>query len=151
MLNSNIYSTCPHNIANFSPLTFEIHSGVWGTQEISTGFTSWLCYCTDITQRRTTKLCTMFGRLLGWYIISTFWGSCLLTEFCQVQSSLCVQVLHSPKLAALQHSTRAVCVSQTLRRGIRNGITELSQTAPPIFDRAAITLSVGPHSSLYNP
>ena len=38
-----------------------------------------------------------------------------LTEFCQVQNSLCVQVLRSPILAALLHGTRAraVGVSQT--------------------------------------
>jgi len=45
-----------------------------------------------------------------------------------------------------QHSS--IGVSQTLRRGTRNGITELSQTAPPIFGWAAITLGIGPHSSL---
>jgi len=55
-----------------------------------------------------------------------FRGLLLLTEFCQVQSSLCVQVLRSPIFAALLHGNRAVCVSQTLRRGRRNGITELS-------------------------
>jgi len=49
--------------------------------------------------------------------------------------------------AALLHGTRAAGVSQTLRRGTRNGITELSQTAPPILGRAAITLGIGPHSS----
>ena len=38
-------------------------------------------------------------------------------------------------------------VSQSLRRGTRNGITELSQTTPPIFGGAAITLGIGPHSS----
>jgi len=31
---------------------------------------------------------------------------------------------------ALLHGTRAVGVSQTLRRGTRNGITELSHTVP---------------------
>ena len=63
-----------------------------------------------------------------------FTGSCPLTEFCQVQTSLCVQVLHSPTciLAVLLHGSRAVGVSETLRRGTRNGITELSQTVPPI-------------------
>jgi len=30
-----------------------------------------------------------------------FWASCPLTEFCPVQNSLYVQVLHSPVLAAL--------------------------------------------------
>ena len=33
--------------------------------------------------------------------------------------------------------------------GTRNGITELPQRAPPIFDRAAITLGIGPHSSFF--
>jgi len=36
---------------------------------------------------------------------------------------------------------------QTLQRGTRNGITELSQRTQPIFGRAAITLGIGPHSS----
>jgi len=38
------------------------------------GFGSWLRYCTDVAQRRSTKLCTMFGRILGWYTIYTFSG-----------------------------------------------------------------------------
>ena len=41
----------------------------------------------------------------------------------------------------------AAGVSQTLRRGTRNGITELSQRAPPIFGWAAITFGIGPHFS----
>jgi len=80
------------------------------------------------------------------YICTFFGGSCLLTEFCQVPHSLYVQVLRSPILAALRHGTPAVGVSQTLRRDTRNGITELSHRAPPIFGRAAITLVIGPHS-----
>jgi len=36
------------------------------------GLPSWLCYCTDVTQRRSTTLRTMFGCLLGWYTIYTF-------------------------------------------------------------------------------
>jgi len=69
-------------------------------------------------------------------------------EFCQLQNSLSVQVLRSPILAALLHGTRAMGVSQTLRRGTRNGITELSQRAPTVLGRAAITLGIGSHSSL---
>jgi len=42
-----------------------------------------------------------------------------------------------------RHSTAGV--SQILRRGTRNGITELSQRAPPIFGLAAITLGIDPH------
>jgi len=68
-------------------------------------------------QRQLTKLCTMNGRLLGWETIYTRF--CPVTEFCQVQNSLCIQVLHSPILAALLHGTRVVGVSQTaaLSRG----------------------------------
>jgi len=73
----------------------------------------------------------------------TLGGSCPLTEFCQVQKN-CVQVLRSAILAALLHGTLVVRVSQSLRRGTRNGITELSQRALPILGRAAITLGIGP-------
>ena len=79
----------------------------------------------------------------------TFWGLLPLTEFCPVQKSLYVQVLRSPILAALLHGTPAAGISQTLRRGLRrgtkrNGTTELSQRAPPIFGWAAITLGIRP-------
>ena len=79
--------------------------------------------------------------------IYIFGGSCPVTEFCPVQNSLYVQVLRSPILAALLHGSRAAVVSQTLRRGTGNGVTELSQRAPPIFGWAAITLGTGPHSN----
>jgi len=116
----------------------------------STGFASWLRYCSDIAHRRPTKLCTMFGRLLGWYTMYTFLRALALTEFCPVQSSLYFQVLRFRILALLVHGTPAGSVSQTLQRGTntRNGITELSQRAPPIFERAAIALGIGPHSSI---
>jgi len=69
LLNSNISSTCPHNMVNFGSLTAEIGLPVWGTQQISTDFVSCLRYCSDVARRRPAKLCTMFGRLLGWYTI----------------------------------------------------------------------------------
>jgi len=83
------------------------------------------------------------------HYIYIFGGSCPPMEFCQVQNLLCIQVLCSPILAALLHGTRPVGISQSLRHGTRNGITELLQRAPPIFGRAAITLGIGPHSSYY--
>jgi len=43
-----------------------------------------------------------------------------------------------------------VGVSQTLRRSTRNGITELSQSVPPMFGRAAITLGIDPRSSMFS-
>jgi len=73
MLNNNINTTCLHNMVNFGPLTAEICWWVWSTQQISTDFASWLRYCNDVAQRRSTKLCMMFGRLLGCYSIYTLW------------------------------------------------------------------------------
>jgi len=64
-----------------------------------------------------------------------------LTAFCQVQDALYVQVLRSPILSALLHGTPAAGVSQSWRRYTRNGITELSQMAPPIFGCSAMTLA----------
>jgi len=34
-----------------------------------------LRYCSDVVQRKSTKLCTMYGCLLGWYAIYTFSGA----------------------------------------------------------------------------
>jgi len=45
---------------------------------------------------------------------ATFLGILPLTEICQLQTSLCVQVLRSLILAALLHGTRPAGVSQTL-------------------------------------
>jgi len=50
------------------------------------------------------------------HYIYIFRGSCPITEFCEVQNSLCVQVLRSPILSALPHGTRVVGIGQTLRR-----------------------------------
>jgi len=59
------------SMVNFSPLTAEICWRVWDTQQISTG--SRLCF--DVVQRRSTKLCTMFGRLLHWYTVYALWAA----------------------------------------------------------------------------
>ena len=112
--------------------------GLGHLQQISMCFVSWLCYCTDVTQWRSTKLCTMFGRLLGWYISGAL---APITEFCQVQSSLCVYVLHSPILAALLHGTQAVGVKVC---GYHQRAPPIfQQRAPPIFGRVAIMLDIG--------
>jgi len=48
LLNSNISSTCPHNVANFGPLAVEIGSGIWGTPTNFNGF----CVLASLLQRR---------------------------------------------------------------------------------------------------
>jgi len=104
-------------------------------QQISTGFASWLCYCTDVAQWRSTKFSTIFDRLLGWYTLYISGGSCPVTEFCHVQNSLCVQVLRST-LAMLLHGTRAVGVSQTLHRS--EEASPISAGRPPRWASAQI-------------
>jgi len=80
------------------------------------------------------------------YYIYIF-GALALTDFCQAQRLLYIQVLRSDILAALLHGIRVAGASQTLCHGTRNGIMELLQMAPPIFGGAAITLGISSHSS----
>ena len=104
LLNNNISSTCRYNMVNVDPLTAESGSGVWGT--------SWLRYCTSVTQWRSTKLCTMFRRLLGWYAIYIFGGLCRLMEFFQLQNSISSKscVLSERSLYAIARPS-VVCLS----------------------------------------
>jgi len=143
LLNSNISSICPHNMVNFGSPTAEICWRVWGTPANLNRFRVLASY-TDVAQWRSTKLCRIFGHLLGWqwYTIYTFLGLLSHKGILQAAKSLCVRVLRSPILVALLHGTRAAAVSRTLWRGTRNWVTELSQTAPPIFGWAAITLGI---------
>jgi len=76
LLNSNI-STCPHNIVNVSQLTTEIVWRVWGTPGNLNGFSilpSLVVTAPTVAQQRSTKLCTMFGRLLAGTLYIHFWG-----------------------------------------------------------------------------
>jgi len=68
LLNSNISSTCLHNMVNFRRLTAEIGWWVCGT---SANFSGFRVLASLLHRRRSTKLCTMSGRLLGWYTIYT--------------------------------------------------------------------------------
>ena len=129
-------------MVNFGPLTAEIDSGVWGTP---TNFNGFRVLASLLHRRRSTEVNQTLHDV--WpspalvHYIHTIEGFRPLTEFCQVQNSLCVQVVRSPILAALLHSTRTVSVNQTLRRGTRNGITELLLLV--IFNRGRHQYSVG--------
>jgi len=74
----------------------------------------------------------MFDRLLGWYTESISWavapGGILPGAKFTFRPSLAFSYM-----TALLHGTPAAGVSQTLRRGTRHGITELSQMAPPVL------------------
>jgi len=80
LLNSNISSTCSHNMVNLCPLTFE------------TGFNEFRVLASLLHRRRLTEVNQTLhdiwpspGLVLYVYISG---GSCPLTEFCQVQYSL---------------------------------------------------------------
>jgi len=66
-LNSNISSTCAHNMANFGPLAAEIGSAIWGTPAlISTAFASWQRYFTPLWRWVSAKLCGVEQRAYIW-------------------------------------------------------------------------------------
>ena len=101
--------------------------------------------CLAVSWSGTLSLCIHYLRLLP-----------PITAFCQLQNSLCVQVLRSPTLAALLRGIRAVSVSQTLRHGTMEcnyrsfAPRHIQQRPPPIFRTAVITLGIGPHFSFKN-
>jgi len=119
-------------------ITAEIGWLVWG---ISASFNG--CRVTSLLHgRRSTTLCTMFGRLLGWYTIYTFWGllppnGILPGAKFTLRLSLAFSYIGS---VTVQNSS-----SQQWASAKHCG---LQQKAPPIFDMAAITFGIGPHSSL---
>jgi len=98
LLISNISSICPHNMVNFSQLAAEICSLVCGTPANFNGFR---VLASLLQRRRATEANQTFHNV--WPLpglvdyIYIFGGCCSVTEFCQVQNSLCVvQVLRTP-------------------------------------------------------
>jgi len=101
LLNNNISSTCPDNIANFGQLTAEIGSTVWGIPANFNGFRvlpSLLQRCRSAEANQTLHDVWPSPGLIHYTYI--FGGSCPLTGFCPVQSSLYVHLLRSHILAA---------------------------------------------------
>ena len=84
----------PYNMVNFGPLVAEILSLVWGTPAISRGFAFWIRYCSDVAQRKSTKLHDVWPSPGLVHYIYIFGISCPLTEFCHVQNSLCPSMHH---------------------------------------------------------
>jgi len=137
-----------HHRTTLSGYSFETKARVWGTPANFNGFR----VLASLLQRRrspednqTLHDVRPFPALLHY----TYTLSGALPPDGSLPGAKCTLCpsLSSPILAALLHGTRAAGVSQTLRHSTRNGITELSETMPPIFSRAAITLGIGPHSS----
>jgi len=105
LLNSNIFSTCPHSMVNLGLLTAEIGWRVWGSQQNSTGFVfGFVTAPTSLNGGQPN--CTMFGRLLGLYTIHTFWGYCPQRNFarCRIHftSKSCVLLYWQRYCTALE-------------------------------------------------
>jgi len=146
LLNSNMSSTFPHNMVNFGPLMVEISSGVWGTAANFNGFhdlPSLLQRHRSPEANRTLHNVWPSPGLVHYIYI--FGGCCPLSEFCPVQKLRPSLVFSYIGSVTARHSSSGC--QTNLRHGTRNGITELSHRAPPIFSRAAITLGIGPRSS----
>jgi len=106
-LSSNISSACPHNMVNFCPLAAEIGPVLWCTPANFNGFR---VLAALLQRRRSTEANQTLHDV--WpspglvHYIYIFGGSCPVTEFCQVQNSLCIlQVLRACILVALLHGT----------------------------------------------
>jgi len=116
LLKSYTSSSYPYNMVNVGPLMAEFCWGVWSTPA---NFNVFCVLASLLHQHRSTEVNqTLHDVLLSPGLIqyiSTSGGSCPLTEFWQVQNSLCVQILRSPILTVLLRGTQAVGVSQTLR------------------------------------
>jgi len=122
-------------MANFSLLAAEIVSLVWGSPANFNGFR----VCSDVAQRKPTKLCTMFGRLLRGYTTYTFWR--LLPRNGILPGA---KFSLRPPSLALSYWQRCCTALEQWARAILCGV---EHRAPPIFGRATITLGIGPHSS----
>ena len=104
------------------------------------------------SQRRSTKLCKMFGRLLRWYnLYIQFWGLLpTTTEFCHVQHSHCGKscvLLYWQRYCTTleQYASAKLC-------GMLQG-RELGSLGPRVYappriahGSVAIMLNIGPHS-----
>ena len=108
-------------MVNFGPLAAETGSLVWGTPANFNGFRVLASIVTSATSLNGSQPTFVRCLAVSWAgtLYIHFRGLLPLTEFCQVQNSVCVQVLRCPILPALLHGTRVVGVSQTaaLSRG----------------------------------
>jgi len=125
-------------MVNFGLLSAEICLLVWGhNQQISTGFASWQHYCSDVAGRKPIKLCTAFGRLLGWYITYTFSGVLApLRNFARCKTDFAFK---SCALVYWQH----YCMALQQRASAK--LCGVEHRTPPIFGRATITVGNGPY------
>jgi len=116
-------------MANFGPIAAEIGSTVWGTPANFNGFR----VLPSLLQRRLSPEVNQTSHDVwpspGLVYCIHFRGSCPLPQFCSVQNSLRPSLAFSYIGSVIARNSISG-VSQTLRHGTSNGITELSHRAP---------------------
>jgi len=135
-------------MVNFGPLTAEIYWRVWGTRANFNGFhvLASLLHRIRSTEVNQTLHDVWPSPALVYYV--HFWG---LLPPNGILPAAKFTLLRSRAFSYIGNVTArhsSTGISQSLRRGTRNGITELSQRVPPIFGRAVITLGIGKHSTV---
>jgi len=137
-------------MANFGPLTAEIR---WRLCGIIANFNGFRDLASLLHRRRSTQVNKTLqdvspspgsGMVHYMYILEALAPNGILpAAIFTLRPSLAFSYIGS---VIAQHSSSGR--QPTLWRGTRNGITELSQRVPPTVGWAAITLGIGPHSSI---
>jgi len=124
-------------MVNFGSLTAGIDSRVLGHPSKI----NWFRVLASLLHRRRGTEVNQTARCLAVFwagTVYTFMVSCPLTEFSQVQNSLCVQVFVLLYIGSVdaRHSSS----------GRQPKLCSVQQRAPSLFRMAAITFGIGPHS-----
>ena len=153
LLNSNIFSTCPHNMVNFGPLVAEIHWRVWGTP----AYCNRCCVLASLLQRRRSmKVNQTLHDVCPSPVLAHcihFWGllspngilpGAKFTLHPSLAFSYFVSVTTQHLSSGCQPNFTAWYKEWNYRifgpRHFQQGATDIP--------RAATTLGIGPHSSL---
>jgi len=133
-----------HNMVNFGPLAAEIGFPNWGTPANFNGFrllASLLHRRHSLEANQTLHDVWPSPGLV--HCIYIFRGSCHLREFCQVQNSLCVEVLPCPILALEQWTWAKLCcvVQGKELRNFRRGRHQYSAGRPSRWASAYILIA----------
>jgi len=102
-------------------------------------FASWLRYCSDVAQRKPTKLCTTFGPYLAGRVYIHFRRLLLSNGILRGAKF----TLHPPNLALSYWQ----CYCTAVEQWARAKLCGVEHRVPPIFGRVIMTLGIGPHSS----
>ena len=135
----------PHNMANFGPLTAEIIWRVWGT---TANFNGFRVLALLLQRRRSLEanqtLHDVWSSPELVHYVYIFRSSCPLTEVYHVQNSLCV-LLYWQRYCTARLQRDQPNVAAWYKEW---NFGTFADGATYIIGWAAITLDIGPHSSL---